>query len=49
MLRTPLTWPQMAIPIGFTLFALVILGQVAQAIQDLRAGRPADKFSAEEF
>jgi len=49
MLRTPLKWPQMAIPIGFTLFALVILGQVAQAIQDLRAGRPADKSSAEEF
>ncbi len=49
MLRTPLIWPQMALPIGFTLFALVLLGQLARAIQDLRAGRPADKFSAEEF
>ena len=49
MLMTPLKWPQMAIPIGFTLFALVLVGQLAKAIQDLRAGRPADQFSAEEF
>lgn len=49
MLMTPLKWPQMAMPVGFTLFALVLLGQLAQAIGDLRAGRPADAFSAEEF
>jgi TRAP-type C4-dicarboxylate transport system permease small subunit len=49
MLMTPLKWPQMSIPIGFTLFALVVAGQLVKAIQDLRAGRPADEFSAEEF
>jgi len=49
MLMTPLKWPQMAIPIGFTLFALVAAGQLVKAIQDLRAGRPADQFSDKEF
>jgi TRAP-type C4-dicarboxylate transport system permease small subunit len=49
MLRTPLKWPQMALPVGFTLFALVVLAQLIRAIADLRAGRPADRFGAEEF
>jgi TRAP-type C4-dicarboxylate transport system permease small subunit len=49
MLRTPLKWPQMAMPVGFTLFAVVILVLLVQAIRDFRAGRPADKFAAEEF
>ena len=49
MLRTPLKWPQMALPVGFTLFALVILAQLARAIQDFRAGRAADHFGAEEY
>jgi TRAP-type C4-dicarboxylate transport system permease small subunit len=49
MLMTPLKWPQTAIPVGFTLFTLVLAGQLVKAIQDLRAGRPADQFSAEEF
>ncbi len=49
LLMTPLKWPQMALPVGFTLFALVILGQLARAIGDLRAGRPADEFGGEEF
>ena len=49
MLMTPLKWPQMALPVGFTLFALVMLAQLVRAIQDLRAGRPADQFGAEEY
>jgi TRAP-type C4-dicarboxylate transport system permease small subunit len=49
MLRVPLKWPQLAMPIGFTLFALVVLGQLVQAIADLRAGRTVDRFSTEEF
>jgi TRAP-type C4-dicarboxylate transport system permease small subunit len=49
MLRTPLKWPQMAIPVGFTLFALVLLGQLVVAFKRMRAGRAADEFSAEEF
>jgi len=49
MLMTPLKWPQMALPVGFTLFALVMLAQLLKAISDLRAGRPADQFGAEEY
>lgn len=49
MLMTPLKWPQMALPVGFTLFAVVMLAQLVKAIQDLRAGRAADEFGAEEF
>jgi TRAP-type C4-dicarboxylate transport system permease small subunit len=49
MLMTPLKWPQMVMPIGFTLFALVLLGQFVKALQNLRAGRTVDEFSAEEF
>ena len=49
MLMTPLKWPQMALPIGFTLFALVMLAQLVKAIQEFRAGRPADQFGAEEY
>ena len=49
LLRTPLKWPQMAMPIGFTLFALVLLGQLVRAVQRLRAGRTADEFGSEEF
>ena len=49
MLMTPLKWPQMALPIGFTLFAVVALAQLLAAIADVRAGRPADKFGAEEY
>ncbi len=49
MLRTPLKWPQMAMPVGFTLFALILLGQLVRAVQRLRAGRVVDEFAAEEF
>ena len=49
MLRTPLKWPQVAMPIGFTLFALVLLGQLVKALQRLRAGQGVDEFGVEEF
>jgi TRAP-type C4-dicarboxylate transport system permease small subunit len=49
LLSTPLKWPQMAMPIGFTLFALVLAGHLARAVQNLRKGRAVDEFSAEEF
>lgn len=49
LLSVPLKWPQMVMPIGFTLFALVLLAQLARAIGDLRAGRTVDQFSSEEF
>lgn len=43
MLRVPLKWPQLAMPVGFTLFALVLFAQLVKAVQSLRAGRAADK------
>ena len=49
LLMTPLKWPQMAIPVGFTLFALILLGQLVRALQRLRAGRTVDEFGVEEF
>ena len=49
LLMTPLKWPQMALPVGFTLFAVVLVAQLVQAVRELRAGRPADRFAAEEF
>jgi TRAP-type transport system small permease protein len=49
MLMTPLKWPQMALPVGFTLFFVVALAQLVTAIAELRAGRPAERFGAEEY
>jgi len=49
MLMTPLKWPQMAMPVGFTLFALVVAAKLAGAIARLRAGQKVDEFGAEEF
>ena len=49
LLSTPLKWPQMVMPVGFTLFALVLLAQLIKAVEDLRAGRTVDRFVAEEF
>jgi hypothetical protein len=39
----------MALPVGFTLFFLVALAQLVSAIADVRAGRPAEHFGAEEY
>jgi TRAP-type C4-dicarboxylate transport system permease small subunit len=49
MLMTPLKWPQMALPVGFTLFFLLVLAHLATAVADVRAGRPAEHFGAEEY
>lgn len=47
LLSVPLKWPQMAMPVGFTLFALILLAQLIGAIRDLRAGRAVDQFGGE--
>jgi TRAP-type C4-dicarboxylate transport system permease small subunit len=44
LLRVPLKWPQLAMPVGFTLYALVLLTQLVHAVQELRAGRNVDRF-----
>lgn len=49
LLMVPLKWPQLALPVGFTLFALVLLARLARAIGDWRAGQSVDRFSTEEF
>jgi TRAP-type C4-dicarboxylate transport system permease small subunit len=47
MLRVPLKWPQLAMPVGFSLFALVLLARFAKAVQDLRSGRTVERFGGE--
>ncbi len=49
MLMTPLRWPQTVMPVGFTLFALVLVGQLVKAVQNLRARRSVEEFGAKEF
>lgn len=49
LLMVPLKWPQLAMPVGFTLYALVLLAQLVAAVRDLRAGRSVDRFSAGEL
>ena len=47
LLSVPLKWPQMAMPVGFTLFALILLAQLVDAVRNLRAGNAVDQFGGE--
>ncbi|HYX66770.1 MAG TPA: TRAP transporter small permease [Burkholderiales bacterium] len=49
LLRVPLKWPQMAMPAGFSLFALLLATRLAQAVQDLRAGRAVERVGGESI
>jgi TRAP-type C4-dicarboxylate transport system permease small subunit len=49
MLMVPLKWPQLAMPVGFTLFALMLLAQFVKAVQDLRAGNAVDRSGGERL
>jgi len=40
---TPLQWPQMAIPIGFTILTILTLISVIEAISTVRSGRSIDE------
>jgi TRAP-type C4-dicarboxylate transport system permease small subunit len=33
LLMVPLKWPQLAMPVGFSLFALVLVAQLARALR----------------
>jgi TRAP-type C4-dicarboxylate transport system permease small subunit len=46
---TPLKWPQMALPIGFTLFALVLILQIAKTVRKIQAGKRIEESGGEEF
>ena len=49
LLMVPLKWPQLAMPVGFTLYALVLLAQLVHAVRALRAGRSVERFGAGEI
>lgn len=49
LLMVPLKWPQLAIPVGFTLYALVLLGVLARGGRHLGSGRGADEPGAREL
>lgn len=49
LLMVPLKWPQLAIPAGFTLYALVLLGVLARGGRDLRSGRGPGEHGVREL
>lgn len=49
MLMTPLKWPQAAMPVGFTLFALALAARLLTAFGDWRAGRSIEQPAREDF
>ena len=48
-LMTPLSWPQMVLPVGCTLFFLVLLVQLVRTIRDVKAGVRVEEASGQEF
>ena len=46
-LMTPLKWPQLAIPIGFSLLLMILIIEVFRAFQRIKAGA-ADELEVEE-
>ena len=48
-LMTPLKWPQMVLPIGFTLFSLVLVMEIARTIRAIRQGLKVEETGGEEF
>ena len=47
-LMVPFWWPQMAIPIGFTLLALILVVDIAIAIRNIRTGVSTEAIAEEE-
>jgi TRAP-type C4-dicarboxylate transport system permease small subunit len=47
-LMTPLKWPHMVMPVGFTLFTIVLILQFAKAIKALKTGSKAEEGGAKE-
>ncbi len=48
LLMTPLRWPEMVIPIGFTLLSLILIVEIAKVIRDIRSGVSTEAISEEE-
>ncbi len=47
-LMTPLKWPEMVIPIGFTLLALMLIVEIAKAIRNIRTGVSTEAIAEEK-
>lgn len=47
-LATPLAWPQMVIPIGFTLLCLILIVEIAKAIINIRSGVSIEALAEEK-
>jgi len=47
-IMTPLKWPEMVIPIGFTLLALILIIQIVIAIRNIRMGVSTEAIAEEE-
>ena len=47
-LMTPLKWPQMVMPIGFTLFTVVLILQFVKAVRALKTGSKAEENGQKE-
>lgn len=47
-LMVPLKWPEMVIPIGFTLLALLLIVEIAKAVRNIRAGVSTEAISEEK-
>ena len=48
-LMVPLRWPQMVLPIGFTLFSLVLIVQIVKTVRSIREGVKIEESGGEEF
>ncbi|MBI5967625.1 MAG: TRAP transporter small permease [Deltaproteobacteria bacterium] len=48
-LMVPLKWPQMVLPIGMTLFSLILVGEIAKTIKAIKAGVKVEETRGEEF
>jgi TRAP-type C4-dicarboxylate transport system permease small subunit len=49
LLMVPLKWPQLAMPVGFTVYALVLVAQLVHAVRALRAGLSVERFGTGEL
>lgn len=47
-LMTPLKWPEMALLIGFTLLALILMVEIAIAVRNIRSGVSTEAISEEK-
>jgi len=48
-LMVPLKWPQMVLPIGMTLFSLILVVEIAKTIKAIKAGVQVEETGGEEF